>query len=316
MAQFADWHLLFWTIGALTAVLGVLAVWLVPATPPLATGRFDVLGTLGLTAGLTALLLAISYGGEWGWGSSTTVGLVVAAAAVLVLWGRWERRVADPLIDLATAARRPVLLVNIASVVVGFALYAQVLMVSQLLQLPVSTGYGLGRSMLQTGLLMLPAGLAMMAASAFGARLSSARGPKFTLLLGIALIGLGFAACLVRMDSTTMLVIGTVVSNAGVGFAYGAIPALIMMAVPATETGVANGFNTLMRSIGSSLSGAVVGAIFAGLSVARGATAIPLREAFVLIAVVGMVGAVFATAIGAAIPARPRQPEPQRSAVQ
>ncbi|GAA4791766.1 MFS transporter [Streptomyces ziwulingensis] len=305
VAQAADWHLLFWATGALTALIGVLVVRLVPAPPARATGRFDGVGTAGLTTGLTALLVAISYGGEWGWLSAPTVGLAAASVVVLVLWGGWERRVTAPLIDLRTTARRPVLLVNITSVVVGFALYAQLLMVPQLLQLPTRTGYGLGRSMVQAGLLMLPAGLAMMGASAVGARLSAARGPKFSLLLGTVLIGLGYAACLTRMDSVPMLVIGTVVTQGGVGFAYGAIPALIMAAVPPAETGVANGFNTLMRSLGTALSGAVVGAVFAGLSRSPGTTSVPSHDAFVLVAVVGMAGAAFALATGAAIPGRP-----------
>ncbi|WP_206440262.1 MFS transporter [Streptomyces scabichelini] len=311
VAQFADWHLLFWVIGVLTALTGVLVARLVPAPPVPASGRFDSVGTLGLTVGLTALLLAISSGGEWGWHSTTTVGLLVASMVVLALWGVWERRVADPLIDLVTTARRPVLLVNITSVVVGFALYAQLLMVPQLLELPAGTGYGLGRSMVRAGLLMLPAGLAMMGASALGARFSAARGPKFSLLLGTVLIGLGYVVCLVQMGSIAMLVIGTVVTNGGVGFAYGAIPALIRTAVSPTETGVANGFNTLMRSLGTSLSGAVVGAIFAQLSVSLDGTSVPRREAFVLTAVVGLAGAVFALAIGAAIPGESPRSAPQ-----
>lgn len=303
-AQFADWHLMFWVMAVLTALISVLVARLVPAPPALAGGRFDVVGTLGLSVGLTALLLAISYGGEWGWLSTATLGLAAASVVVLVLWGVWERRVAEPLIDLVTTARRPVLLVNITSVVVGFALYAQILMVPQLLELPEATGYGFGLSTVQAGLLMLPAGLAMMGASTVGAKVSAARGPKVSLLLGTALIGLGFAVCLAQMGSITMLVIGTVVTNGGVGVAYGAIPALIMTAVAPSETGVANGFNTLMRAIGTSLSGAVTGAIFAGRNMSLHGTSVPQREAFVLVAVVGMAGAVFALAVGSAIPGR------------
>lgn len=316
MTQFANWHLLFWVIAGLTAVIGVLVARLVPAAPGLATGRFDGVGTLGLAVGLIALLLAITYGGDWGWRSGATLGLVAAAVVVLVLWGVWERRIATPLIDLVTTARRPLLLVNITSVVVGFALYAQILMVPQLLQIPVATGYGLGLSMFQAGLLMLPAGLAMMGASTLGARFSSARGPKFSLLLGIVLIGLGYVVCLVQLDSIPMLVIGSVITNGGVGFSYGAIPALIMTSVSPSETGVANGFNALMRSIGTSLAGAVIGAIIAGLTTSFGGAPIPQRGAFVIIAVVGLAGALFALATGGAIPGRPRRPEPAPAAPQ
>lgn len=304
VAQLGDWHLLFWGVAALTAVIAVLVVWLVPVAPGLAHGSFDLVGALGMTAGLTALLLAISHGGEWGWSSPTTLALFVGAAVALVAWAWWERRVTDPLIDFATAARRPVLLTNTASVVVGFAMYAQILVVPQLLQLPVSTGHGLGHSMISAGLWMVPAGAAMMIASPVGAKLSAARGPKFSLVLGTVLIGLGYVACLVWLGSTAGLVFGTVVTNAGVGFAYGAMPALIMGSVSPGETGAANGFNTLMRSIGSSMAGAVVGVIFTRLSTSVGGVDIPLRSAFVLVAVTGVVSSVVALLVSGVIPVR------------
>ncbi len=313
VAQFAQWRVLFWVTAAVTAVLGLVMARLVPSTPPRAVGRFDGVGAFGLTAGLTALLLAITYGGDWGWLHTPTLLLVVTGVAVLVLWGAWERRVTSPLVDLATAARRPVLLVNITSVLVGFALYAQILLVPQLLQLPVDTGYGLGLPMVHVGLLMLPPGLAMMAAAAFGAPVSAHRGPRFSLLLGIVLIGIGYVVCLARMDSATWLVIGTVITNGGVGFAFGAIPLLIMAAVPPEETGVANGVNALMRAIGTALSGAVVGAVVAGLSMSYGAATVPQRDAFVLIAVVGLAGAVLAVVTATAVPDGPRRDSPLRT---
>jgi MFS family permease len=315
VAQFANWHLLFWIIGALTALIGILVARLVPATPALATGRFDSAGTAGLVVGLTALLLVISNGGESGWGSPSTIGLLVVAALVLVLWGVWERRATDPLIDLRTTSRPPVLLVNVTTVLVGFTLYAQLIMVPQLMELPAVTGYGLGLSLVQTGLLMLPAGLAMMGASALGARFSAARGPKFSLLLGIVCIGAGYLVCLLRLGSIPLLVVGTVVAQGGVGLAYGAIPALIMAAVPRSETGVANGFNALMRSLGTALSGAVIGAIFAAYSVPLAGTAIPSRNAFVVVALVGVAGAVLALAIGATIPGAGRRRAAEESTV-
>lgn len=307
VTQLADWHLLFSGVGLLAASIGVLVVWVVPPLPRLARGRFDLVGAISLTGGLTALLLSISHGGEWGWFSSRTLLLFTCAIAVLVCWGAWERRVVDPLIDLTTTLRRPVMLTNIASVVVGFALYAQTLMVPQLLQLPVTTGYGRGLPMLWAGVWMLPAGLAMMTASTAGARLSARHGPKTSVVLGTVLIGSGYLVCLARMDSVLGLASGTVVTNAGVGLAYGALPALVMRAVSPEETGAANGFNTLMRSIGSSMAGAVVGVVFAQLSTpSGGGGVVPGRDAFVLVAVIGVVSSLIALAISGAIPHEPR----------
>lgn len=155
--QFASWRVTFWIAAglALLAALSVAVAVAVPADPARTTGprpRLDLVGAAGLAVGLTGALLVVSRGTDWGWTSAPTLLISTCALAVLVLWTRWERRCAAPLVDLRTATRRPVLLTNLASALVGFALYAQSLAVPQLLQLPVSTGYGLGQSMLAMGL--------------------------------------------------------------------------------------------------------------------------------------------------------------------
>lgn len=74
---------LFGVAAALSLLVGLL-IWRVvpagPATPPPA--GFDVPGALGLGAGLVALLLAVSKGATWGWGSGTTLGLFAGSAVV------------------------------------------------------------------------------------------------------------------------------------------------------------------------------------------------------------------------------------------
>lgn len=301
VAQLGHWRWVFWGVAALTALGAVLAAWLVPPAPGLAAGAFDVVGALTLTGGLTGLLLAITRGGRWGW---TAAGV---AAVLLVLWVAWERRVASPLVDLRVTTRRPVLLTNAAAVVVGFAMYAQTLAVPQLLQLPAATGHGLGLSMLRTGWLMLPAGVAMMGAAAGSARLSAARGPKASLALGAVLMALGYVICLALPGSAAGLVLGTVVTNAGLGLAYGAIPALIVAAVPPSATGAATGVNTLLRSVGTTVAGAVVGVVLTGMSTPVGGVPVPTRSAFATVLAMGVLGSLIALATALAVPGRTRR---------
>lgn len=104
------------------------------------------------------------------------------------------------MVDLRVTARRPVLLTNSASIVVGFAMYAQSLILPQILQLPEETGHGLGQSMIMMGLCMAPGGLMMMAVSPIGGKLSAGHGPKTTLLVGCLIIALGYTAGLLLMD--------------------------------------------------------------------------------------------------------------------
>ncbi|MFI8962999.1 MFS transporter [Streptomyces sp. NPDC053493] len=316
VAEHASWRVLFWVAAGLSLLVGVLVAALVPTGQVTAVaGRFDALGAAGLGAGLVALLLAVSKGSAWGWTSATTLGLLAGAAVVLLAWGLWELRTRDPLVDLRTTARPQVLMTNLASVLVGFAMYAQSLVVPQLLQLPEATGYGLGQSMMAMGLWMAPAGLMMMALAPLGAKLSAARGPKVTLAVGSLVIAAGYVSSLLLMGSTWGLLAVTLVCNTGVGLAYGAMPALVMGAVPQHETASANSFNTLMRSIGSSVSAAVIGVVLAQLTTDLGGHVLPSENGFRVALLIGGGVGLAAAAVASLIPVRPL-PEPGRTQAQ
>src|SRR5258708_3406972 len=124
IAQHTNWHVLFWSAARLGLLILALIRFAVPESPLRTGGRFDLPGAFGLTAGLLCFLLPIPKGGDWGWGSGTTLGLFAASAAILAGWAVWELRSDAPLVDLRTSTRRQVLLTNLASVLVGFSFYA------------------------------------------------------------------------------------------------------------------------------------------------------------------------------------------------
>ncbi|WP_330255137.1 MFS transporter [Nocardia sp. NBC_00565] len=302
VAEHFDWHTLFFGAAALGALGFVMVVLVVPESPVRSGGRFDVAGALGLSTGLVFLLLAISKGADWGWGSGLTLGLFAAAVVVLVLWGAVELRVAEPLVNLRTSARRQVLLTNLTSVMVGFALYATQLVPIQLLRLPVETGYGLGQSMLAAGLCIAPTGLFMMAASQLGARLIERSGPKMALLTGISVLGAAYLVGLVALYEPWQLALFSALAGTGVGLAYAAMPTLIIDAVPASETAAANGLNALMRSVGTASSAAVVGMVLAHMTTGLGAAAVPTLTGFRVSLLIAGGACALALLIGAFIP--------------
>ncbi|MER6143113.1 MFS transporter [Streptomyces sparsogenes] len=280
VAQHTNWHVLFYGAAGLGALAVALVLIVVPESSVRTPSRFDAVGALGLSAGLVCLLLPITKGGDWGWSSGTTLGLFGAAAVILVVWGFVELRTAEPLVDLRTTARRQVLLTNLASIMVGFSFYAMSLILPQLLQLPKATGYGLGQSMVMAGLLVAPMGVAMMLVSPLSARINATRGPKVSLMLGLVVIGGTYGGGIVMMDHVWQVVVLSTALGVGVGIAYSAMPTLIIGAVPAAETGAANGLNTLMRSIGMSTSSAVVGVILAHRTTAFGPLELPNTDGF------------------------------------
>ncbi|WP_246126903.1 MFS transporter [Embleya hyalina] len=304
IAQNADWHMMFWAAGAIGALDIVLVLLLVPESPLRLPGRFDFAGAGGLSVGLVALLLAITKGADWGWGSAVTLGLLGLAVVVLLGWGWLELRTAQPLVDLRVSARPQVLFTNLASVVVGFAMFAQSLVFPQVLMNPESTGYGLGKSMVVAGLCMAPSGIVMMLISPLSARLSAAYGPKVSLLAGTLVIAIGYACSVFMLDAIWKIVAMTVLSAVGVALAYAAMPSLIMQAVPIGETGSATGLNTLMRSIGTSTSSAVIGVVVANLTMRSGGREFPSHAAFTTSLWLGCGAAVVGLCVALFIPGR------------
>ncbi|MDN5757159.1 MAG: MFS transporter [Tomitella sp.] len=280
IAEYSSWHMLFWVSAALGVVVAGLTVVFVPESHLRSAGSFDYIGASALSAALIALLLAISKGSDWGWASGTTVVLFAVAVVVFAAWVAWELRATRPLVDLRVAVHKQVLFTNLASIVFGFAMFAQSLVIPQIIQIPEASGYGLGRSVLVAGLAMAPGGLVMMAMAPLSSRITMTWGPKFTLMSGAVVVALGYLTGVVWMHSVWQIVLLTCIISAGIGLAYAAMPALIMGAVPPEETGAANSFNTLMRSLGTSFASAIAGVIIASVTTTLGSAVIPSEGAF------------------------------------
>lgn len=309
IAQHYDWHMLFWFATALGVMALVMFTTLVPHVPSRSDHRLDPIGALLLAAGLVTLLLGISKGQTWGWTSGLTLGMFGSSLVVFAVFGWWELRVPSPTVDLRTTVRRPVLATNVASVAVAFGMFGLSLVAPQILEMPRETGFGLGQSMLATGLWMAPGGLAMMVASPIAARIAAARGPRFTLVAGAAIISGSYAAGVALLAAPWQIMLLNITVSVGVGFAYASMPALINAAVPMSETAAANGINALARSLGTSISSAVIGAILAGMTVSHAGSQVPslagLQTALLVAAAVAGLAAVLALLIPIARPVEP-----------
>ncbi|MDT0433933.1 MULTISPECIES: MFS transporter [Streptomyces] len=304
IADHFDWHVLFWASACLGVVALVLVSLFVPESAVRTGGRFDLVGGIGMAVGLISLLLAISKGADWGWTSGTTLGLFAVAVLVLVAWGFFELRTSEPLVDLRTTARRQVLVTNLASIAIGFSMFAMSLVLPQLLQLPTQTGFGLGKSLLTAGLVMAPSGLVMMVFAPVSAAVSRAKGPKVTLMIGALIVASGYGLNIVLMSEVWHLVLVSCVIGAGIGFTYGAMPALIMGAVDPSETAAANSLNTLMRSIGTSVASAIAGVILSQMTISLGGYALPSETGFKVVMSIGAGAALLAFVVASFIPRR------------
>ena len=321
IVQSGDWHVLFWVAAGLAAVVATLTWFAVPHVHDAQPGTFDAVGAVGLAVGLVSLLVGVSKATAWGWGDARTLGTMTVGLVVLLVWGAFELRQDDPLVDLRTSAQLPVLLTNIAGVAIGFGMMAQAIVVPQLLEMPESTGYGLGQSVLEAGLWMAPGGLMMLLFAPVSARLIRTIGPKLTLMIGAAVLGTGYLVAFFLMDAPWQLLVASCVASAGVGIGYAAMPTLILDSVPQREAASAVGLNALMRSVGTTLAAAVMGTILTSRTVALvPGVEVPTMGAFQLCFVAGAFAAFAGVAIASAIPRRvdvepvPAQPEVRTAA--
>ena len=287
---------IFWLGAACSLVSLVMIALLVPESEVRMAGKVDLRGAAVLGAGLVLVLVAVSQGHSWGWVSPRTLATAVAGLAVLVLWVPLQRRTADPLVDMTVLSGRPVLLTNLSTLLVGFGMFGAYVLIPQVVEAPTSTGYGLGASATHAGLLMLPGSLAMLVFGPMSGALGSRFGHRVSLATGAALsaVGLGLLAA---FHSSGPAVLGEFfVVSAGIGFAFAAMPNLILAAVPASQTGQATGFNAVVRSVGSSV-GTQVAAVVVVASAATGSL-VPRDSgyvaAFAMCAGVAVVAAVVA----------------------
>ncbi|GEL94634.1 MFS transporter [Cellulomonas composti] len=297
VAQNNDWHMLFWISAGLAAVMLTLTALLVPHVHDAHPGRVDWLGAAGLAVGLVSVLVGISKGKDWGWGSATTIGMIGGGVVVLLVWGWYQLRHHDPLVDLRTMAQRPVLLTNLAGLLIGFGMMAQSIVVPQLLQMPTATGYGLGQTILQAGLWMAPGGLMMMAFAPVSAKLLTDLGARVTLAIGAFVLAGGYLTAVFLTNAPWELLLASCIASAGVGIGYAAMPTLILSNVPDEAAASSVGVNSLMRSVGTTIAGAVMAVVLTSRTMTLGPVEIPTHDAFRLCFLIGAVAA----AVGAAV---------------
>nr|WP_237535491.1 MFS transporter [Streptomyces sp. SID3343] len=303
VVQHADWHALFWVTTGLGAFGAAISWWVIPqSTRPRTPGRFDIVGALLLTTGLVGVLLALSKGTDWGWTSPVVPGIGAAGVLVLLVWGRHQMRVREPLVDLRLAARRTVLLPHVAALATGFAFYANWLATVQLIQAPEATGYGLGASALVASLCLLPGGLTMVAMSPVSARLSAARGARSTLTAGALVIAGAYAVRVFTSEQMWMIVAGATLCSVGTGLVYSALPTLVLQAVPQEQTAAATGLNVLMRTIGQALCSTVVAVVLTTVTGTAGGAVHASLDAYRIVFGLAAAAALAAAITAAAIP--------------
>jgi EmrB/QacA subfamily drug resistance transporter len=295
---------IFWLSAAASAA-AAWATWkFVPESPVRVHARLDWIGGLLLSATLLTLLLGVSEGNRWGWTSAGVLGMFAAAAVLGILWGRWEWRVTDPLVDLRLMRERPVWTTNLVTLAIGFAMFGSFVLIPQLVQTPSLAGYGFGASVTASGLFLLPSSLIMLVAGPLSGRLGTSYGSKLPLALGAMFAGLGYLLLAVMHDAKIDIYAGSLLLGLGIGLSFAATANLIVEAVPQEVTGVASAINAIMRTIGGAIGAQVSAAVVSAHFVLGGR--FPAESGFVIAFAMSAVAAAVALAVVFVIPSRER----------
>ena len=297
------------SIFAVAAIMGALAtattLLFVPKSPIRTPGRVDIVGAAILGVALTGLLIAISRGADWGWTSTKTDALMVIGFNGLALFALVQRRTREPLVNMATFARRPVLTTNIATLLIGSAMISTFVLVPQLGQLPKGGEIGFGLSATEAGLLLAPGGLASLLVAPFIGRIGERSGSKTPFLVGCLVVAGALLGLALDHHSVGLVVLWSCLVSAGSGAAFAAIPNLIVTAVSDRETGEATGVNTIMRNIGSAIGAQIAGSLIATHILASG---LPQNAGFEIAFLISAAGAIIAALSVLLIPGRSREP--------
>lgn len=289
----------FWIAAVLAAAGLVMVMVSAHDTGGRVGGRPDYLGAVLLAGLLVCLLLAISEGNGWGWSSAGVISLFAASVALTVVWVVVELRVAHPLVRPALLVGNRSLSANAASLLLGFSMYAAFTLIANFVQTPKSVGYGLGGDVLDVGLYLLPSTVTMMGFSAVAGRISARIGAAHALAIGSVLTGLSYVWLAVSHAHAFDFLAFSAIQGAGIGIAYAALGTLAVQHVPMDQSGIASGVNSLVRTAGGSVSGAVVAAMLTGDTI-RGLPDVPTVHAYVLCFAIVSVGAGLAAVVAVA----------------
>jgi MFS family permease len=282
IVEHLNYHWLFW-IPLVATLIAAVATWrFIPESPIRVPGRINWAAAALMTIGISTVLLAISETTAWGWGSARTLGLIAAGLAVSLLWIAVEVRSSNPLIDMTMMRIRGVWTTNLAAFLLGAGMYASFIVFPQFAQLPKSTGFGFGASVVVSGLYLLPSTIGMTILGIYAGRISARFGSRAALLAGTAFTTAAFALLAIEHGHPYDLLISAALLGVGIGLAFAALGNLIIQAVSSQQTGVASGMNTVMRTLGGALGGQL-SATFIAAHTAKGHPAVTgFTETFVM----------------------------------
>src|SRR6202161_2349651 len=253
----------FGTIVCAFALLGVAAV--MPSAAQASRARkLDWTGSVLFAVSLVAVMIGLAEGSGWGWGSPRVIALLACGVALLAVWSVQQLRGnSAPLVELRLLRHPAVLAADACAFLLIMAMYMDLSVVTEFVQIPRADGFGFSASVGVAGLVLIPLAVLLLAASRMLPTFVRWAGAPAVLAAGclIAAAGSVFFALFHGALWEAFVMMG--ILGLGLGITFAAIPGLIVHAVPAGETGSALGFYQVVRWVGASVVSAIVASVLA-----------------------------------------------------
>ncbi|WP_431882004.1 MDR family MFS transporter [Micromonospora chalcea] len=255
-----NWRWIFY-INVPLAILAIVVCWHVMRLVPFERREHTVdwIGAALLVAGVSCLLLALSWGGaEYAWGSGVIVGLFAAGAVLGVLFVVQEARTKEPILPLRLFRSATFALANAAGFVLGLVMFGSIIFIPLYLQIVK------GASPTRSGLLMLPMMAGVIITSIVTGRAMSRIGRyKWFPVAGAAVLVVGMLLFQqLRVATSLWAAFGyMVVIGIGLGLCMQSLILAVQNAVSVRDLGAGTSSATFFRSLGGSFGVAILGAV-------------------------------------------------------
>jgi EmrB/QacA subfamily drug resistance transporter len=220
--------------------------------------HFDVAGATTITLGLSALVFALLDAEDAGWGSAQTIGILAAAAILLIAFVAIERRSQAPLVPFSIFRLRTITGANVVGILVGASLFSMFYFISLYMQ------QVLGYSAIKAGLSYLPLAVSIILSAGIASSLVTKVGFKPIVAAGMVLIAAGLLWFSQISPEGTFLadILGpSLLAAVGLGFAFVPVTIAAVSGVADREQGLASGLINTSQQVGGALGLAVLAAI-------------------------------------------------------
>jgi EmrB/QacA subfamily drug resistance transporter len=255
------WGSVFVAMAPVAAVTFLGTIFFVPTSRDPATPPVDVVGLVLSTLAIGTLVFTIIEAPDRGWtGTATIAGFTFAAAAAAVFVA-WERRRAQPMLDVTLFRNLRFSAASGSIMVIFFALAGFVFLITQYFQ------FLKGYAPLSTGVRILPVATCIAIGSLVGVRLSVTIGNKAVVATGLLLVGISFAWVSTASIATPYgeIVAQMVLAGLGMGLTTAPATEAIMGVVPKEKAGIGSAVNDATRELGATLGVAIIGSVYASL---------------------------------------------------